>query len=169
MSFGNFTLTGTVQRLDGKPALGARVLVYGVPPTVVNAAGDTVRAGLDPVRVDVTGKFTVKLPSDATTGNSTTIGFRVVTQYRNGQTAPPVEFYARPIGSTVDFADITPTGVPEGLGGTAAKTAAAQAAADRPDPAPANDACTLVPMQPYDRFIRDSVVLAANGTIGLTL
>jgi hypothetical protein len=62
-------LTGTVQRLDGKPALGARVLVYGVPPTVVNTAGDTVRAGLDPVRVDITGKFSVSLPSDATTGN----------------------------------------------------------------------------------------------------
>src|SRR3954454_20929650 len=151
MSFGNFTLTGTVQRLDGKPALGGRVLVYGVPPTVVNTAGDTVRAGLDPVKVDVTGKFTVKLPSDATTGNSTSIGFRVVTQYRNGQTGPPVEFYARPIGSTVDLADITPAGgVPESLGQTAANVAAAQAAADRAERAASVASFTIGPTPPAD-------------------
>jgi hypothetical protein len=157
VAFGDFTLTGTVQRLDGKPAIGARVLIYGVPPTVVNAAGDTVRAGLDPVRVDLTGKFTVKLPSDATTGNSTTIGFRVVTQYRNGQSGgAPVEFYARPIGSTVDLSDIIPPGgVAESLGATAANLAAAQAAADRAERAASVVSCKVSPTHRQHHVGRD--------------
>jgi hypothetical protein len=183
VAFGNFTLTGTVQRLDGKPALGARVLVYGVPPTVVNTAGDTVRAGLDPVRVDITGKVSVSLPSDATTGNSTSIGFRVVTQFRNGQTGQPVEFYARPIGSTVDLADITPAGgVPESLGATAANVAAAQAAAER---AASVVSFTIGPTPPSDtalvwvdtgsvfsadvRTRRDLINITSAGTVTVTL
>jgi hypothetical protein len=186
VAFGNFTLTGTVQRLDGRPALGARVLIYGVPPTVVNTAGDTVRAGLDPVRVDITGKFSVSLPSDATTGNSTSIGFRVVTQFRSGQTGLPVEFYARPIGSTVDLADITPAGgVPESLGATAANVAAAQAAADRAERAASVVSFTVSPTAPTDtalvwvdtgsvfsadvRTRRDLVNITSAGTVTVTL
>lgn len=187
MAFGNFVLTGTVQRLDGKPAIGARVLIYGVPPTVVNTAGDTVRAGLDPVRVDLTGKFSVSLPSDATTGNSTSIGFRVVTQYRNGQSGgAPVEFYARPIGSTVDLSDIIPPGgVAESLGATAANLAAAQAAADRAERAASVVSFKVSPTQPTDtaqvwvdtssvfstdiRTRRDLVNITSAGTVTITL
>jgi hypothetical protein len=55
------------------------------------------------------------------------------------------------------------------LGATAANVAAAQAAADRAEAAAANVAWDLVPIQPSARFMRDSVILAANGTIGLTL
>jgi hypothetical protein len=187
LAFGDFTLTGTVQRLDGRPALGARVFIQGVPATVVNTAGDTIRAGLDPVKVDLTGKFSVKLPSDATTGNSTSIGFRVTTQYRNG--APgvgPVEFYARPIGSTVDLSEIPLAGgVPESLGATAANVAAAQAAADRAEAAAAVTAFEIGPTPPADtaklwidtssvfsadiRTRRDLINITTAGTVTITL
>lgn len=127
MAFGSFTLTAHFDGYDDAPAIGA-VTVMGKPNVVKDAAGKKFKVGPKTEVLDKLGNFTMKLPSDATTGNSTTIGFVARVDLQGQKDALVTEFYARPISEVVDLTAVT-TQTIESIGDTALNASRAEAAA----------------------------------------
>jgi hypothetical protein len=136
MAFGTFTLNGHFDTLTGAPAAGY-VQIDGLPQVIVDTAGDKIKVGPKLVTLDTLGNFSVALPSDSTTGDSTTIGYRVTARLKYQQNAGVTEFYAKQISSTVNLADLTSTAVVP-VGGTGITLADANTRYARKDATPVN-------------------------------
>lgn len=126
MSFGTFLLTGDFNEYGDAPVSGY-VQIDGLPEVITDPAGNTTFVGPKKVHLDKLGKFSIALPTDSASGNSSTIGFRVTSHLKDHADINATTFYARQIGATVDLADIV-TMVVETVGDTTANKNAAQAA-----------------------------------------
>src|SRR5690349_18777817 len=127
MAYGTFTLTGEVLIPGGAPASG-KVKLESVPRTLVDSAGNKVWVSPKTVVLDTLGKFSISLPTDSTSGDSTAVGWRVTLDPITRGEQAPTEFYAPQAGATRDLADVVPQTI-ETIGDTAANRAAAEAAA----------------------------------------
>lgn len=132
MTFGSFTLTARGNQLPyGVPASGTlrvEVISPGTQQIIADTASNTVFIGPKTLKLGPLGTVTVALPSDVSTGQSATIGYRL-TMAGDGELSDtaPVDIWARAIGSSIDLADLV-TQVVEPIGDTSANKIAAQAA-----------------------------------------
>lgn len=131
-AYGTFTLTGHYEKLDGVPASG-RVTIVSIPAVLVDADGNTIHASPTTAVLDTTGSFSVALPTDVTTGQSTAIGYRVTAQLKH-RSLDGIEFYAKANGATLAMDDVTPQTV-EAIGDTMLNADRAETAADEAEAA----------------------------------
>lgn len=101
MTVGSFTLSGRFLGFGGAPSLG-RVRIDGVPLEVVDPVADRYRIGPTMVKLDKLGEFSVTLPTDVTSGQSSVISYDVSVDLRH-VTLPTIHIPAAAAGASITY------------------------------------------------------------------